>query len=262
MVDTSLEGIPDATEEDVLRMELEIVRGSQTAINELHRVIIVAEVLAEWYRTNVKGTIFEAFFAEAGWGGPMSEPSADELSRPVESIEVAGVLGMYTALSKERSLNVLFANDLAQEIHGLDAVMHDPARDRFILVESKGTTRSLKAPPGSYLGKTKRKGRQMSTDWCWHSLKDFAAFATTAPIFLRVLGPFLDSRCERLMVVTEATKVDCGYRFGDSVAFDEVALQQALGSDETVDYNEQRRWLAEIRAAGQFPEGNYKWPTL
>ena len=238
--------------DDVTPAELEALAAAAQerlpqAVNDLHRIVIVAEVLADWYRARVEGTSLSAVFREEGWGPALAEPDLASLADPSSTIEAAGVLGVYAWLSGHPHLNVLFVNDLAQEIHGIDAVAQDSRTGEILIIECKGTTRPISGGPRSYLGKTKRSGRQLSRRWCWSSLLDCAAYAPTAPIFLRTYGHFLMEHFTRLLIVSGVRETPNGFVPSSlQRAFGEADISDALAGEDDHDLEQQKRWLAEI----------------
>jgi hypothetical protein len=164
------------------------------------------------------------------------------------SRELAGTAGLYLWLSQQNFGEVVFANDLSWQVHGLDAVVHDRRRDRYLLCEAKGTERPLHTSPLPYLRQTRRKGRQLSWVWCWRSLADCAFVATTAPLFLGLLGPFLEGRVERFLVVTLIDKENEGWKINRSRAWEEADLAAFPELTQPHDLDRQRAWYAALEA--------------
>ena len=243
--DASVNG-EDVSPEDLADLARQV--ALEEALNPFHAVLTDADVLARWYYQTVKGTELELAFHGEGWGRALGSAKTKQLPSS-STIEQAGVVGAYAWLAQQRDSNVLFVNDLASEQHGFDAVAHCPARDRFLIVESKGTTRPLVRNLLSYLGHTRHKGRQLSQEWGWSSMFEFALVASTAPIALRLLAPFLEGRCDRVLVVSHVLKVHDGFRPDYWHSCVETDLSSRLPFDLDA-LKRQRAWLAEVKASG------------
>lgn len=166
--------------------------------------------------------------------------------------ELGGTAGLYRWLAEQDLGEVVFANDLSWAVHGVDAVLRDRRTGRYILCEAKGTERPVADTPLRYLRRTRTKGRQLSWMWCWRSLADCAFTATTAPLFLGLLGPFLDGRVERLLVVTRLGRDADGWTVGDARTWTEAELVAVPELGAPYDLERHRRWLADL-AAEQAP---------
>jgi hypothetical protein len=160
--------------------------------------------------------------------------------------ESGGVAGLYAWLLGQSSFEVRFANDLAYEIHGLDAVAYNHATRRYLLCEAKGTTRKIKSP-GSYLKRTKTKGRQLSWMWCWASIIDLAEHGPTADAFLTLLHPLiLDNTVDRLLAVTRLHREPEGFTIQETRVWDEAALHRYPWIRQPYDWTKHRQWLEEL----------------
>lgn len=125
----------------------------------------------------------------------------DQTPPPARSIEAGGVHGAIEWVRKQPGLELVFANDMAYTRLGLDLVVRDRSRGSFIVIEAKGTTLPFQSTV-AYLKDTKRKGRQLSWRWCWHSLCQFALSGPTARLFLDLWRPCLQGRLHRMVLVT------------------------------------------------------------
>ena len=161
------------------------------------------------------------------------------------SIELAGMAGMYLWLLGQADLDVVYANDLAYEIHGIDAVAARRSTGRFVVLEAKGTTRPFKHP-GGYLAKTKHKGRQLSWDWCWSSTVDLAEHPSTAAAFLGLLGPMILGGVERMLLATKVEKVDEGYVVDQTSVWGDRELRRYPWMAQEKDWSRLRGWLGEL----------------
>jgi len=69
---------------------------------------------------------------------------------------------------------IIFANDLSMDIHGIDAIAFHPQTHQYLICEPKGTSSERFRHFSYYLRKAWRKGRQLSHDWCLASILDYA----------------------------------------------------------------------------------------
>ena len=175
------------------------------SLNPLHSFILIAQALKQIMLTEYgeQNTYPEVIIPTADSWITEEFPKASSGQILYPNKELGGVAGLYTWL-QQHSYQVIFANDLAQEIHGIDAIAKSPYEDSYLICESKGTTHPFKTPR-EYLKKTKSKGRQLTWKWCWRSLIDMAELGPTANTFLDVLPVFLEGRVKRLLSVTKLT---------------------------------------------------------
>lgn len=173
-------------------------------------------------------------------------PTAADGACLYPSRELGGTAGLYRWLAEQRLGEVVFANDLSWTVHGVDAVLRDGRTGRYILCEAKGTERPIADSPLRYLRRTRTKGRQLSWMWCWRSLADCAFTATTAPLFLRLLAPFLNGQVGRLLVVTHLGRGMGGWTIDDARAWREADLSAIPELAAPYDLDRHRRWLAEL----------------
>jgi len=125
-----------------------------------------------------------------------------------DTIELSGIAYFFKDMLENDSETVVFENTMAYSLRGLDAVTVD--KDGiYTIYEIKGTTRALKKPM-RYLTKTKRRGRQLSLQWCWYSLTDWFDKPETANIFLTLYEDFLNGKIKRKLVVVESKKESDG----------------------------------------------------
>lgn len=175
-------------------------------------------------------------------------PTATDGAPLYPTRELGGTAGLYRWLAGQDLGEVVFANDLSWTVHGVDAVLRDRRTGRYILCEAKGTGRPIADSPLSYLRRTRTKGRQLSWMWCWRSLADCALTATTAPLFLGLLSPFLGGQVERLLVVTRLGRDGEGWTVGDARAWTEAHLATFPELAAPYDLDRHRRWLADLAA--------------
>ncbi len=161
-------------------------------------------------------------------------------------IETAGIAGLFIEINKLAHCKVIFSNELAYEIRGLDAIAQNSKSHKLLFCEAKGTMRPLKSPI-SYLRKTKNKGRQLSWEWCWNSLCEFAEFPVTANAFLHVVGPFVRNvDIERLLVITLCFKHKAGYSIDKSVLFYEVDLDHYEWLKQKAIFSDLEKWKSQL----------------
>ena len=219
-------------------------------MNPLAEIIAIAKMNLAVWRQHVDSD--DGTDLGHGWLSPLSPtatlsrfPTATDGPVVYPSIEMAGLAGMYRWVLGQEDLDVVYANDLAYEVRGIDAVTKRKDSETFVLVEARGTTRPLRTPP-AYLRKTKTRGRQLSWDWCWNATIDLAEFPTTAAAFLALYGPMILGRAERLLVVTQVKRVEDGYSAGETIVWDETALRRYPWLARERDWEQQRRWLRDL----------------
>lgn len=195
------------------------------ATNALHELCLVASVFADWF-AEFRSEAPEDIASEHGWGTPQPHMAGFEI--PAETIEQGGILGLYRYLG-ERKLRYRFGNDLSRIIHGIDAIALDESR--LLLCESKGTTRPHRSAR-SYLRKTKTKGRQLDSTWCWRSFWPLSQNTHSARVFLEHVRSVAMGRYERVLCVTQVRKKDRGYELGESRVWDERELSKSIGTPE------------------------------
>lgn len=209
------------------------------ALNPLHQHIIVAQCLVEIQEMS------DEYDMPILTGAEKDDFLVDKHGQVVyPTIEKAGEAGMYNYLN-ERGINVVFANDLVSEIHGIDAIAFNTNTNKYIICESKGTVSSIKSKR-EYLAKTKDKGRQLSWKWCWSSICEMALYGPSAKTFLDLYKPYLTNNVERLLSVTSLKKHSQGYVIEKTTVFDETSLQQVdfLAVEKQIE--KQYQWLKQI----------------
>jgi len=221
------------------------------AINPLHHIIQIAELNNElWQIEN------ENNFSKINLGDHyLTKLPIESTSEPFPhingytiypSIEKLGVAGLFNELKKRSNYEVIFSNDLAYEIHGIDAIAYDPSTEEYLICEAKGTRRAIKNLL-FYLKKTKQKGRQLSWEWCWASLIDFAEFPPTANVFLELYDKFISNKnVSRLLSVTKGFKYHVGYIIRETKLFFENELHKYDWLTQTINTVELHKWIGEI----------------
>lgn len=166
--------------------------------------------------------------ALAPWAGTFPAeafPEADDGEPLYDSVEFAGEAALYRHLNAAPDLEILFTGALGWQLRGIDAIARRQSDGVLILCEAKGTSRAI-APPLSYLGETKTRGRQLGWRWCWNALLDMAEYPATAAVFLALLRPMLEGRVERLLVASHAVRRNGGWRIAETRPYEETKLKR------------------------------------
>ncbi len=229
-------------------MESEIKAAMAHAVNPLHEMAIIAKRLAELMPDATNGQGDTATPWSAGFSTE-DFPVVNGTATAYPSKESGGVAGLYYALESFSNWQTIFANDLAWDIHGVDAVAYNSRTDEYLLCEAKGTSLAKLRSVCSYLKATKTKGRQLSWQWCWASFVDCAGLASTAPLFLRLLKPFLEGRVQRMLAVTQLKQDAMGCIISATKTWGESELCQFSDLDAPYDLSKQRLWLDEMLKA-------------
>lgn len=222
-----------------------------TPMNPLHLFILIAEIsskywkkcnenkfsdiyLGEKYLTRLPETSFKTSFPKY----------LDKTIYP--NVETAGIAGLYDELNKKTNYRVIFSNELAYEIHGIDALAYDKEENQYLICEAKGTTIQKKSP-SYYLKNTKKRGRQLSWQWCWNCIVDFAEFPATANVFLEIYKSIiLNQNVKRLLSVTFCRKIKDGYLIQKTRTWDEEELNRYEWFNQQMDFSKQKEWLEQI----------------
>ena len=163
------------------------------------------------------------------------------------TVELAGMAGTYFWALAQKNLNVIYANGLAYEVRGIDAVAKKMDTGRLLIVESKGTTRKISSP-AAYLKTTKTMGRQLSWSWCWNSVISLAENPFTAGVFMDLYRPMILGQVERCLAVTRVSRVGAeGYQIEETRTWGE---EELCGNyswlAEEKDWGRLRAWLEEL----------------
>ncbi len=220
----------------------------EQAQNPLHKLILIAislkEVLAHQFQDIPGNPLPELDLPYIGLLQQDTFPTTSQGTPCYPGKELAGVAGLYDHL-QERGCQVIFANDLSLDIHGIDAIAYDPQLDTYLLCEAKGTSGKIKNYP-YYLKNTKTKGRQLSREWCWVSFTDCAFQGATAAIFLKLLRPVLDGNYRRLLSVTRLEDCQQGYCAVENRTWEEEEMSCSDWFAKPYNLEKQQRWMAEI----------------
>lgn len=225
----------------------------EQALNPLHRTILIALMLrsmvekqtmvdaktpGDWMTHRLAHCDVEPFPVDAS-GFPLYRGK-----------EMGGVAGLYREVLA-REWEVIFANDLGMDIHGIDVIARAPETGRLYLCEAKGTSAERARGPAYYLRETRHKGRQLSHRWCWSSMVDCAFQGATAGAFLDLLELLLAGDYERLLCVTRLSPGPVAYGLGESRVWSEQDMERYGWFRAKYDLSRQRRWYEEILRADQ-----------
>lgn len=230
-------------------LETIIQEQAQQAVNPLHNLVLIATVLTkvlalEYGKISMQLPELELPYADRFLIDQFPQNDNDGISYPTK--ELGGIAGLYQELLK-MGYTVIFANDFALNIHGIDVVAIKQEEGKYIICEAKGTGSKKIKNFSHYLKKTKDKGRQMTWEWCWASLVDFALQAGTAGIFLKLLEPFLEEKVSRLISVTRLARCQGGYVVRESKIWVEEEISAHKPFAEKYDLSKQMKWYREIQ---------------
>lgn len=222
-----------------------------TPINPLHQYILIAEMsLQYWEMCNENG--FSNIYLGEKYLTRLPETSfkisfPNDLDKTIyPDVETAGIAGLYDELIKKTNYRVIFSNELAYAIHGIDALAHNKEENQYLICEAKGTT-IQKQSPSYYLKNTKKRGRQLSWQWCWNCIVDFAEFPATANVFLEIYKSIiLNQNVKRLLSVTFCRKINDGYLIQKTRTWDEEELNRYEWFNQKKDFSKQQEWLQQI----------------
>jgi hypothetical protein len=221
-----------------------------TAHNPLHQIVTIAELNRqawlkghggagsidlgkEWLVPLPEGTVFEAFPLHNG--------------QPLyPKIETAGIVGAYRYIDAMPGYEVIFCNDLAYETSGIDIIAKHRKTGRYLICEAKGTTNNI-GFPASYLKQTKNKGRQLSWQWVWRSLVDFADSPTASSVFLALYRQMImEQGIERVFCVTRVEAVAGGFKPAETQVWGEEELAGLAWLRAAKDWEKLRGWVFEM----------------
>jgi len=222
----------------------------EQAINPLHRIILIANALVEMQeianKDNLPTTLLPELTLPYSNHFTLSHyPCTTDGDSIYPSKELAGVAGLYRYL-QENNYTVIFANDFSYDIHGIDAVAIHKNTGKILICEAKGTSLAKIKSFSSYLKKTKHKGRQLSNEWCWTSLVDFAFQGPTAGIFLQLLSPMINYEADRLLTVSQLNTEKNGFTVIHTKTWSEAEMQSRSWFAKPYVLTKQHQWLDEI----------------
>ena len=219
--------------------------------NPLHQILLIAKASSKYWELSNNDGVSDIYLCENHL--TILPKSSYKISLPCykgrviyPNVENAGVAGLYFIIKEYPNYNIIFGNDLAYEIHGIDALAYNKEKNHYLICEAKGTTLREKSP-SYYLKKTKNRGRQLSWKWCWNCLIDFAEFPPTASVFLNLYKPFiLGKGVKRILSVTFCQKEENGFSIIYTKIWNENDLTCYNWFKDERDFSKQRKWLKEI----------------
>lgn len=214
------------------------------ALNPLAQPVLAAEMVAGVHEETLsrKSGVIDLglVFTEVSDGGePIVRVNGFPLAR---SIEDGGLLGCADWFSTNPRFEPVFSNDFAYRRYGIDLIAKDRETGQWVFVESKGTTRRIRRPL-DYLAKTKHKGRQLSWEWCWVSLQEFANEGPSAKAFLSTFEDLLNFKVSRLLLVNRLEPTESRYLVVETRVFN----VDDLGARP--DWSHLDAWLKEMVSA-------------
>jgi hypothetical protein len=220
-----------------------------TIHNPLHHVVLVAEINRRmWLKQSGKS---DNGFGET-WLVPLPRSAVTKHfptreGEPVyPKVETVGVVGAYRQIDAMPGYEVVFCNDLAYETCGIDVIAKHRESGRYLICEAKGTTGAF-GSPAAYLKTTKHKGRQLSWQWAWNSMVEFADSPTASSVFLELYrSMILEQGIDRLLCVTKAEKIPGGYVAGETRTWGETKLSYYEWFRITKDWGKLLGWLGEL----------------
>lgn len=236
---------------------MDIRSVGEMAVNPLHATILVAELLLRTMKMEHPAKSYPLETLSLPWlehAEFLDFPKDEDGASIYPDIETGGVAGLYDEL-KRLGAEIIFANDLSMDIHGIDAIAFHPESQRYLICEAKGTASESVHQFSHYLKNTRRKGRQLSHEWCWASILDYSCLGTTAHIFLRMLEHMLDGNYERLLCVTQLSESESGYSIRSRRIWREEHFSACEWLSLPYDLSRQRVWMKEIKKAA-LVEGN------
>ncbi|SDW81454.1 hypothetical protein SAMN05444411_102231 [Lutibacter oricola] len=171
-----------------------------------------------------------------------------------DSKELAGVAGLFRELKKDPKLRIIYSNDLGSSITGIDCIAFK--NGNYIVCEAKGTT-SKKTYVSKFLRKTKTKGRQMSWDWIWRSLVEFAEDSRNAIVFLEIYENVIkQENITRLISISTLEKINQKFSILETRFYNDFQIKHLKGMQ---DYSNQKtliKWLLEIKKENLFEKAS------
>ncbi|MBF0378485.1 MAG: hypothetical protein HQK72_13540 [Desulfamplus sp.] len=220
----------------------------EMAINPLHEVMLIASTLQEILQKEHGGKtqILPELDLAYSYKFKIATFDRDAYGNVLyPTKETAGVAGLYVWL-KKMGYELIFANDFSLDIHGIDAVALDKKTGEYVICEAKGSSLPKIKSFSSYLKKTKNKGRQLSYEWCWASLIDYAFQASTSGIFIKLVEPIIMKKIKRLLCVSLLNKTIYGYTVRETKVWREAEMNEKAWFKESYDLAKQLDWYKEI----------------
>jgi hypothetical protein len=220
-------------------------------LNPLHHFILIAEISSKYWEKCNKNNFSDIYLGEKYLTRLPKKSYKTSLPKYLDKtiypdVETAGIAGLYNELKEKTNYNVIFSNELAHEIHGIDALAYSEEENLYLICEAKRST-IQKRSPSYYLKNTKKRGRQLSWQWCWNCIVDFAEFPATANVFLELYKQIILNRnVKRLLSVSFCQNINKGYIIQNTKIWDESALNCYEWFNQKKDFSKQKKWLQQI----------------
>lgn len=157
--------------------------------------------------------------------------------------ELAGIAGMFNEIKKRNGI-VIYSNDLGQQTRGIDCI--GKSNGNYLICEAKGTTLEH-STVSQHLKKTKTKGRQMSWDWIWSSLVDFAEDSRNSKAFLEIYQNVITfDKVERLVFISRLKKIKNKYLIQSTQLYLEGDFNHLSDINSFKAQGKLNNWLNEI----------------
>lgn len=160
--------------------------------------------------------------------------------------ELAGIAGMFNAIQDKKTGKVIYSNDLGSQIRGIDCIAI--IDDKKVFCEAKGSiVKSINL--SKFLRKTKTKGRQMSWQWIWGSLVEFAEDSRNANVFLENYRNIIRMEdIERKTFISKLEKIKDKYAIQYTVEYGENEISKLAYMNEFPKSQILKKWLYEIES--------------
>lgn len=212
----------------------------QSSLNPLHAYLRIARTMQAIWLDQC-----------AEEGRPVDQVAFADLAEKItfesraRALEMRGMTDCFAHIQSQ-GLEFLYYNDLAGTFWGYDGVAIQP-NGRPVIYEAKATARPIAKSAGRYLRKTRHKGRQLGWEWCWSTLTECACLGASAYVFLALVRPMIEGRCDRRLLVSRCQWDGADWDSCEIRVFNEDELMPA--DREPFDFVKQRAWLKEIDRA-------------
>ncbi len=157
--------------------------------------------------------------------------------------EMAGIVGLYLILRKE-GYKIVYSNEIGVSIKGIDCIA---VKDNiWYICEAKGTTTNKKIL-SYFLRNTKTKGRQMSWDWIWRSLIEFAEDSLNSKVFLCLYRNVIyQKNIRRLIGVSYLKKTNKHFIIESTSLYCDKDINNLKGINLFTNKNNLQKWLNSL----------------
>ncbi len=157
--------------------------------------------------------------------------------------EMAGIAGLYLTLKKE-DYKIVYSNEMGLSIRGIDCIAIK--NNIWYICEAKGTTTN-KNTVSSFLRNTKTKGRQMSWNWIWRSLVEFAEDPFNSKVFLNLYQNIIYKKnVKRLVGVSYLERVDNMFSIKNTNLYYEKEINKLKGMNLFTNKKNLQEWLNSL----------------